>query len=140
MNHKKLGTNTICTHTGEVKDTQFGGAVSPIFTTTSYPFLDVDANLYPRAFNSPNQVAVAKKIAALEHAGAGLVFGSGMAAISTALFAFLKKGDHAIFQNQIYGGTFNLLQSDFDDMGISYSFTDGLSLGILNKKSRKTPK
>lgn len=140
MNSKNLGINTICTHTGEVKDTQFGGAVSPIFTTTSYPFLDVDSNLYPRAFNSPNQTAVAKKIAALEGAEAGLVFGSGMAAISTSLLAFLKKGDHIVFQNQIYGGTFNLIKSDFDDMGIAYSFTEGLEPAHFEEKIQKNTK
>ena len=52
-----------------------------------------------------------------------LIFGSGMAAISAALFAFLQKGDHIIIQQVIYGGTFNLIVSEFDKFGIEYSFT-----------------
>lgn len=126
MTTKKHGLNTICTHTGEVKDTQFGGAISPIYMTTSYPYMDVDSKRYPRYFNTPNQQAVAQKVAALENAEAGLLFGSGMAVISTTLFAFLKHGDHVVLQNEIYGGTFNLIVEEFDKMGIEYSFTEGI--------------
>ena len=57
---------------------------------TAYSYEETDR--YPRYFNTPNQVGLAKKIAALEGAEAGLIFGSGMAAISTALLAFLKRG------------------------------------------------
>ena len=121
---KNLGINTQCVHVGEVEDKQFKGAVSPIFMATSYAFDEVDVKRYPRYFNTPNQEMLCKKIAALEHAEAGLIFGSGMAAISTAMFAFLKTGDHIIIQQVIYGGTYNLIVSEFDKYGIEYSFTD----------------
>lgn len=127
MTKNKLGKNTTCTHVGEIKDTQFGSAISPIYMTSSYPFMDVDVKRYPRYFNTPNQEAVGQKIAALEHAEAAIPFASGMAAISTTLFAFLNQGDHIILQNEIYGGTFNLVVEEFEKMGISYSFTDGIS-------------
>jgi cystathionine beta-lyase len=91
MADKKLGINTICTHTGEVKDLQFIGSVSPISMATSYAFDDVDIKRYPRYFNTPNQEHLAKKIAALEHAESAMIFGSGMAALSTMLLTFLKK-------------------------------------------------
>ena len=67
MKNKKLGLNTVCTHTGEVKDTQFKGAVSPLYMSSSYAFEDVDIKRYPRYFNTPNQEALSKKVAALEH-------------------------------------------------------------------------
>lgn len=124
----KKGKHTICIHEGEIKDTQFGGAVSPIFMASSYSYIDADPKRYPRYFNTPNQEALGKKIAALENAEAGLPFASGMAAISTTLFAFLEKGDHAVFQNEIYGGAFNLVVEEFDKMGIEYSFTDGVGV------------
>ena len=126
MAKKKLGVNTICTHVGEIKDTQFGGAISPIFMTSSYPFMDVDVKRYPRYFNTPNQEAVGRKLAALEHTEFAMPFASGMAAISTTLFAFLNHGDHIVLQNEIYGGTFNLICEEFEKMGIEYSFTQGL--------------
>ncbi|CDF79021.1 cystathionine gamma-lyase [Formosa agariphila KMM 3901] len=122
---KKLGLQTICTHVGEVKDEQFKGAVSPIYISTSYQFEDVDVKRYPRYFNTPNQEMLSKKIAALEHAEAGMIFGSGMAAISTTLLAFLKTGDHIIVQNTLYGGTSNFIREEFPKYGIEFSFTDG---------------
>jgi len=140
MTIKKKGVNTICTHTGGIKDLQFGGAVSPIYMTTSYPFMDVDSKRYPRYFNTPNQQAVAGKIAALENAEAGLLFGSGMAAISTTLFSFLKHGDHVVLQNEIYGGTFNLIVEEFDKMGIAYSFTQGIEAKHFKEKIKPNTK
>ena len=65
-----------------------------------------------------------KKIAVLEHTEDALIFSSGMAAISAALFAFLKTGDHVIIQQVIYGGTFNFIANEFDKFGIEYSFTE----------------
>ena len=121
---KKFGINTTCVHVGEVKDEQFKGAVSPIYTSTSYAFDGVDIKRYPRYFNTPNQEMLHKKIAALEKTEDALIFGSGMAAISAALFAFLKKGDHVVVQQVIYGGTYNFIVSEFDKFGIEYSFTE----------------
>jgi cystathionine beta-lyase len=126
MKNKSQGINTLCTHAGELKDTQFKGAISPLYMSTSYAFEDVEVIRYPRYFNTPNQVALAKKMAALEKGEAALIFGSGMAAISTAMFAFLKSGDHVVLQNTLYGGTRNLVVEEFNKFGISYSFTKDL--------------
>lgn len=121
---KKLGINTTCVHVGEVKDEQFKGAVSPIYMSTSYAFDNVDIKRYPRYYNTPNQEMLHKKIAALEHTEDALVFTSGMAAISSAMLAFLKKGDHVVVQQVIYGGTYNFIVSEFEKYGIEYSFTE----------------
>ena len=123
-NSNKLGINTTCVHVGEVKDEQFKGAVSPMYMSTSYAFDGVDVKRYPRYYNTPNQEMLCKKIAALENTEAGLIFSSGMAAISSAMLAFLKKGDHVIVQQVIYGGTYNFIVSEFDKYGIEYSFTE----------------
>ena len=132
--NKKLGINSICTHVGEVKDEQFKGAVSPIYLSSSYQFYDVDIKRYPRYFNTPNQEALCKKIAALEKTENALIFGSGMAAISTAMFAFLHKGDHVVLQQTLYGGTYNLVVEEFDKFGIEYSFTDSLKIEDFEKE------
>ncbi|RYH71934.1 PLP-dependent transferase [Flavobacteriaceae bacterium 144Ye] len=128
MSEEKLGLNTICTHIGEIKDEQFKGAVSPIYMSTSYQFEDVDVKRYPRYFNTPNQEFLSKKIAALEHAEAAMIFGSGMAAISTTLFAFLKAGDHLVVQNTLYGGTTNFIREEFPKHNIEYTFTNGYNV------------
>ncbi|WP_339752495.1 aminotransferase class I/II-fold pyridoxal phosphate-dependent enzyme [uncultured Winogradskyella sp.] len=128
MSKKKFGLNTICTHVGEVKDEQFKGAVSPMYLSSSYEFLDVDVKRYPRYFNTPNQEFLSKKIAALEHTEAAMIFGSGMAAISTMFFAFLKQGDHLVVQNTLYGGTVNFIKEEFPKYGIEYTFTNGYTV------------
>ena len=125
MNQSKKGLNTICTHVGEIEDKQFKGAVSPLYMSSSYAFEDVDVKRYPRYFNTPNQEGLSKKIATLEHAESALIFGSGMAAVSTALMAFLRAGDHIVLQQTLYGGTYSLVTEEFDKYGISYSFTEG---------------
>jgi cystathionine beta-lyase len=136
----KKGLNTICTHAGEIKDEQFKGAISPLYMASSYAFNDVDVKRYPRYFNTPNQEALGKKIAALEHAEAGMVFGSGMAAISTALLAFLQKGDHVVLQHALYGGTHNLILEEFHKFGIAYSFTSDLSLAAFENAIQSNTK
>jgi cystathionine beta-lyase len=116
---------TQCVHEGQVADPIYKGAISPLYMATAYSYEDADR--YPRYLNTPNQVGLAKKIAALECAEAGMIFGSGMAAISTALLAFLKQGDHVVLQNDLYGGTTNLVVEHFNNYGIEYSFAAGLS-------------
>lgn len=128
MSEKKPGINTICTHVGEIVDEQFKGAVSPIYMSTSYAYNDVDIKRYPRYFNTPNQEFLSKKIAALEHAETGMIFGSGMAAVSTTLFAFLKAGDHVVVQNTLYGGTSNFIREEFPKFGIEFTFTNGFEV------------
>ncbi len=135
-----IGINTICTHIGELEDEQFKGAVSPLYMSTSYAFEDVETKRYPRYFNTPNQVALAKKIAALEHGEASLIFGSGMAAVSTSLMAFLKAGDHVVFQDSLYGGTYNLATEEFEKFGIEYSFAKDAKIESLKSKLRDNTK
>src|SRR5680860_745233 len=140
MTEKSLGINTICTHTGELEDKQFKGAISPLYMSTSYAFEDVEVKRYPRYFNTPNQWALAKKMAALEHGEAALIFGSGMAAVSTSLFAFLHHGDHVVLQNTLYGGTSNLVVEEFAKFGIEYSFTKDLKPDSFEAEIKKNNK
>lgn len=127
MKARKLGINTICTHVGELKDEQFKGAISPLYMSSSYAYEDVDVKRYPRYFNTPNQEALCKKIAMLEKSEAALIFGSGMAAVSTTLLAFLKSGDHVVFPQTLYGGTYNFVVEELHKFGIQHSFTEGFS-------------
>ncbi len=137
--HKK-GLNTICTHVGEVVDEKYKGAISPLYMSTSYAFDDVDVKRYPRYFNTPNQEGLCKKIAALEHAEAALIFGSGMAAVSTAVLAFLRAGDHIVLQKTLYGGTYNFVTEELEKFGISYSFTEGLRPADFEAQVRENTK
>ena len=127
MKNTNFGINTICAHVGEVEDTQYKGAISPLYMATSYSYDGMDAKRYPRCFNSPNQEALAKKVATLEHCEAALIFGSGMAAISHALLGLLKKGDHVVFPETMYGGAYNFVVKEFPKYGIEFSFAKGFT-------------
>ena len=140
MKSKNIGINTICTHIGEVEDKQFKGAVSPLYMSSSYAYEDVDVKRYPRYFNTPNQEALCKKIAMLEKCEAGLIFGSGMAAVSTAMLAFLHKGDHVVLPQTLYGGTYNFVVEEFHKFGIEYSFAEGFSETDFSEKIQKNTK
>ena len=109
---------TRCVHAGTMHDEVKKGINSPIYTSTSFEFIDQPDTIYPRYLNTPNEKAVAEKIASLEDAESALVFSSGMAAISTVLFTFLGKGDHAVFQKGLYGGTSHFLEREFERFGI----------------------
>jgi cystathionine beta-lyase len=123
VNPQRHGSSTLCVHGGTYLDAATGGACSPIFTSTACAFPNpANENIYPRYFNTPNQQVVARKLAALEHGESALVFGSGMAAISTLLLSHLKSGDHAIFQNDLYGGTLNLITSELQRSGVKISW------------------
>ena len=126
---KKInGVGTKCVHSGDLIDNRFKGATSPIFPSTAYDFIDVEDDKYPRYFNTPNQLALSKKIADLENCESALLFGSGIAAIFTSLFSFLKSKDHVIFQGSIYGGTLNLVIKEFKKFNIEYSLVDSFDI------------
>ncbi|MGD8991609.1 MAG: PLP-dependent aspartate aminotransferase family protein [Desulfobacterales bacterium] len=122
--------STCCVHSGTGKDPLTRGLNTPIFTSSSFEYLDRDENVYPRYFNIPNQKAVVEKLCALENAEDGLLFSSGMAAISTALLAFLSSGDHVVLQRDIYGGTHHFVTAEFERFGIEYTFVSNEAADI----------
>lgn len=119
-----MGKGTQCVHTGTITDLFSGGLNSPLFSSSSFVYLDSDENVYPRYFNTPNQKAVIAKLCALEGTESGLLFSSGMAAISTVVYAFVGQGDHVVMQRDIYGGTHHFATAEFDRFGIEYTFVD----------------
>ena len=117
-----MGKGTQCVHSGSIPDRFSGGLNSPIFTSSSFAYLDADENTYPRYFNTPNQKAVIDKLCALEKTDSGLLFSSGMAAISTVVYAIVSQGDHVVMQRDIYGGTHHFATAEFERFGIQYTF------------------
>ena len=105
---------TRCVHAGTMIDELKKGINSPIYTSTSFEYIDQPDTVYPRYLNTPNEKSVAQKIASLEEAESALVFSSGMAAITTVLFTFLgtlvSKKDYLLYPSIpfVHFGTFNL--------------------------------
>ena len=133
-----MNKGTQCVHSGTFVDPKTKGLNTPIYTSSSFEYLDAPENVYPRYFNIPNQMSIIDKLCALENAEDGLVFSSGMAAISTVLFSFLNTGDHIVLQRDIYGGTHHFATAEFERFGIEYSFTSGSVEEIENAVRENT--
>jgi len=115
---------TRCVHSGALKDTVSGGVNSPIYTSSAFGYLDREHVAYPRHFNTPNQLAVVEKVCALEGTENGVLFSSGMAAISTAILAFAGAGDHVVMMDELYGGTHAFATREFARLGLTCTFTE----------------
>ena len=139
--YTKIDTKLI--HSGEPKP-RIGGAVSlPIFQTAMYEYEEEDSYhdiKYIRLNNTPNHIALQKKLAALENAESSLVTASGMAAITTSLLTFLGKGDHFLIQDTLYGGTHTFVNHELEKWGISFDFIDGTSSDKWEGKLRPETK
>ena len=124
--------DTICVHSGELTD-KYQSINTPIYTSTAFGYLDTEERLYPRYFNTPNQQALIEKLSLLEGSESGLVFSSGMAAISTVIFGLFSKGDHIVFQKGLYGGILNFILHDLERYGIEYTIlANNLPESFLN--------
>ncbi len=122
---KRLDTKLI--HAGE-PDPPIAGAVTlPIFQSSTFEYSGDEgyhALRYIRLSNTPNHAALHAKLAALEGAEAALVAGSGMAAISATLMTVLAGGGHLLAQECVYGGTHDLITTEFPTLGFEADFID----------------
>ena len=132
--------DTAAVHAGIRRDKDFPGINSPVYVSTSYAYLDSDERVYPRYFNTPNQDFIVRKLCALEGSEDAIFFSSGMAAVSSVLFTFLKSGDHAVFQPALYGGTFHMVVSELRKFGIEYSFSHSAKISDIENVIRPDTK
>lgn len=135
---KNKSKQTQSVHAGSFGDPTYQGTVTPIFPSSAYDYEGAtNGTLYPRYFNTPNNVAVAEKLAALENAEEGVILSSGMAAILTSIFAMMKSGDHAIFQADLYGGTHSAVAIELPRYGMEYTMVDGADPENFERAIRK---
>jgi len=129
---------TQCVHSGGFRDPMTRGINTPIFTSSAYEYLDREDCPYPRYFNTPNLDAVVNKVCALEGAEDGVLFSSGMAAISTSILAFAGSGDHDVMMDELYGGTHAFATDEFDRLRIAYTFAATDAESICSAATEKT--
>ena len=125
-NYKRIETQLI--HAGTPQPRIEGAVAMPIFQSANFEFAgesSYDNLKYIRLNNTPNHLALHRTLSVLEKAPAALLGASGMAVISTTLLTMLAAGDHLLAQDCLYGGTHDLLTSDFPRFGIGCSFIDG---------------
>ena len=142
---------TLQLHVGQERaDPATDSRAVPIYQTTSYVFHDsqhaadrfslVDSgNIYGRLTNS-TQGVFEERIAALEGGTAALAVASGAAAITYAIQALAKAGDHVVAQKTIYGGTYNLLAHTLRSFGVETTFVDAHNLDEIEAAIRPNTK
>ena len=133
-----LGFGTRCVHAGEGHD-PYRAHTTPIYHTSAFTFDNAkhmkasfskaSGYIYVRSPPyTPTHVAFIEKICSLEGGQAGLAFSSGMAAETALVLSQLKKGDHILCSNVIYGGTYGLFSSILPRFGIEVSFANMTNL------------
>ncbi len=137
---KPYSKETQCVHSGTIFDRENEGSNSPIYTSTSFGYLNEKSPVYPRYFNTKNQQALAEKISDLENGESALVLSSGMAAITSTLYTFLSQGDHVVFQSALYGGTIHFIGQELNRFGIEYTFVNSTSVEDYENAVRENTK
>ena len=133
-----MKTETKCVHKGSYIDPKTGGVNTPIFTSSAFEYLGRNDQAYPRYFNTLNQDTVIEKVVALEGAEAGVLFGSGMAAISTSILTFIEPGDHLAVQAEIYGGSYSFVTEHLMPQGYDCTFTSTSAEAVIEACTERT--
>ncbi len=126
--------NSLLIHGGIDGDETTGAVNVPVYQTSTYKQDGLGENRgweYSRTGN-PTRAALEKLIADLEGGEYGMAFASGLAAISTVLSLY-KSGDRLIISDNIYGGTFRILDNVFKNFGISYTIVDTSDISEVEK-------
>jgi cystathionine gamma-lyase/cystathionine beta-lyase len=114
---------TMAIHAGDRPDTSTGAISVPICQTSTFVFEDVGKTRgwdYSRTAN-PTRKVLEDTIAQLEGGKTGFAFATGMAAETTVMH-LLKKGDHVISGDDVYGGTYRLFQDVMTNFGLEFTF------------------
>lgn len=151
MSEKKLHFETLQLHVGqEQADPVTDSRAVPIYQTTSYVFrnsqhaadrfgLKDPGNIYGRLTNSTQDV-FEKRVAALEGGIAALAVASGAAAITYALQNVAQNGDHIIAADNLYGGTFNLVEHTLSTQGVTSTIVDPSDFDAVEKAFKPNTK
>ncbi len=128
MTKRDSSIDTQLIHAGEIRPGIEGAVALPIFQSANFESVEGEEYhdiKYMRLSNSPNHQVLGAKLAALESAEAALVATSGMAAITTIFHSLLSAGDHVIFQDCLYGGTYDYARREFGRHGLTCDFVGG---------------
>jgi cystathionine gamma-lyase/cystathionine beta-lyase/cystathionine gamma-lyase/homocysteine desulfhydrase len=139
---QKFGFATLAIHAGGHPDERTGAVSPPIYATSTYvqeelgkPKLGYE---YARVTN-PTRDRLQENLAALEGGIAARVFASGMASI-TAVCMMMKKGDHLLCGDNVYGGTPRLFNQILANYGLEFSYVDTSNLAATERAMRKNTK
>ena len=143
-----LGPSTTAVHAGEPRPKPANALATPIVQTATYSFANtqelidhfdgkIDRVEYGR-YGNPTQRIAEAKLAALEGAGDCLLFASGMAAMTTTLFAILSRGTHVVVTDDSYRRTRQFLNQTLQRYGIEVSTVPAGDYDALEDAIRPT--
>lgn len=139
---QEFGFSTLAIHAGGHPDETTGAVSAPIYATSTYVQDELGKPRrgyeYARVTN-PTRDRLQENLAALEGGIAARVFASGMAAI-TAVCMMMKKGDHLLCGNNVYGGTPRLFNQIMANLGLEFSYVDTSDLAATEKAMRNNTK
>jgi cystathionine beta-lyase/cystathionine gamma-synthase len=132
---------TTCIHAGQQPDPYSGAIMTPVYFTSTYIQEGLNQHRgfeYARTRN-PTRDAVEGNLAALEGAEFGIAFASGLAA-TQAILELLSSGDHLVLGDNVYGGTFRLVDKIMTRFGLTYTQVDTSNLAALRGAIRPNTK
>lgn len=132
LKEKELKIETLALHAGQEPDSATGARAVPIYQTTSYEFKSSEhaadlfalkkfGNIYTRLMN-PTTDVLEKRVAAVDGGAGALAASSGQSAIALALLNIAQAGDEIVSADNLYGGTYTLLNYTFKRMGVKVNF------------------
>lgn len=141
-----MGFATKAIHGGHKKDSN-GALATPIYQTSTFVFDSAEQGgrrfageekgfIYTRLGN-PTNAQLEEKLAMLEGAEDAVATGSGMGAVSAAIWSALKAGDHLIAADTLYGCTFAYLNHGLTSFGVDVTFVDAGDPENIRKAMRK---
>lgn len=129
-----MNIETITAHAGLCTDETTGAVSTPIYQTAAFRHVALGVSTgydYSRTAN-PTRKVLENVMAELEGGDRGFAFASGMAALTAILMAF-ETGDHLLVSDDLYGGTYRLLEKNFKQFGIQADYVDTTQPGEIEK-------
>lgn len=137
-------SSTDAVHAGEARHKAFDSVTPPIVQTSTYTFessaeiQQMTGGTHPRGdreeygrYGNPTCRAVEERMAALEGTEDALLFASGMAALTTAILAFVKQGQHVVFFRDAYRQTRQFVTMTLDGFGVKHTLLESGDLAGL---------
>ena len=134
MNIDKMKFGTKAIHGGLEPDPATGAIMTPIYQTTTYLQNAIGVNkgyVYSRSGN-PTRSALESNLASIENGKYGACFGSGLAAIDCVI-KMLKSGDEVISTSDLYGGTYRMFTTIFEQYGIKFHFVNMIDVQAIKQ-------
>ena len=132
MSGHEHGFATRSLHVGQGPDLETGAVVQPIHLATTFAQEGIGNHggfEYSRS-NNPTRQQFETCLASLEEGRHGLAFASGLAATTTVMLG-LEPGDHVVYMEDAYGGTFRLFNSVMRRYGLTFTAVDATRPGAI---------